>query len=88
MQVREKMRRPSDRVGLARACAGLGKSSERKVILERSLLVAKLRVDLAAITHDNPKGARSVANSARQLGMDDAAAILEFFAARMPDGTR
>ena len=75
-------------MGLARAYAGLGKSSERKVVLERSLLVAKLRVDLAAITHDNPKGAKSVANSARQLGMDDAAAILEFFAARMPDGTQ
>ena len=75
-------------MGLARAFAGQGMSKEREIILQRSLLVAKLRVDLSAITHDNPKGARSVANSARQLGMDDAAAILEFFAARMPDETR
>ena len=74
-------------MGLARAYAGQGKPKEREAVLQRSLLVAKLRVDLAAISHDNPKGARSVANSARQLGMDDAAAILEFFAARMPDGT-
>ena len=73
--------------GLARAFAGQGMSKEREIILQRSLLVAKLRVDLSAITHDNPKSAKSVANSARQLGMDDAVAILEFFAARMPDGT-
>jgi len=75
-------------MGLARAYAGQGKPKERASMLQRSLLVAKLRVDLSAITHDNPKGARSVANSARRLGMEDAAAILEFFAARMPDGTR
>ncbi|MDA1232032.1 MAG: tetratricopeptide repeat protein [Planctomycetota bacterium] len=75
-------------MGLARAFADQGKSKEREAILQRSLLVAKLRVDLAAITHDNPKGARSVAHSARQLGMEDAAATLEFFAARMPDETR
>lgn len=75
-------------MGLARAYAGQGKPKEREAMLQRSLLVAKLRVDLSAITHDNPKGARTVANSARQLGMEDAAGILEFFAARMPDGTR
>ena len=74
-------------MGLGRALAGQKKSKEREIMLQRSLLVAKLRVDLSAITHDNPKGARSVASSARQLGMEDAAAILEFFAARMPDGT-
>ena len=75
-------------MGLGRAFAGQEKSKEREAMLQRSLLVAKLRVDLSAITHDNPRGARSVASSARQLEMEDAAAILEFFAANMPDGTR
>ena len=70
-------------MGLARAFAGQGRAAEREAILQRSLLIAKVRVGLAAVTNDDAKTARSVADLSRQLGMEHAAAIFEFFAANM-----
>jgi tetratricopeptide (TPR) repeat protein len=74
-------------MGLARTFGDQGKIGERDAVLQRALVAAKLRVDLAALNHDNPKAARLVASSARTLGMEDAAVLLEFLATRMPNGT-
>lgn len=70
-------------MGLARAYGDQGKFQERDAVLQRSRLAAKLRVDLAAVTSDDPRGARLVAESARSLGMKEAADAFGYFAAEM-----
>lgn len=70
-------------MGLTRALAGQGKTAESETLMQRSLLIAKLRVSLAAVSSDNPKAARDIANLSRQLGMEDAATIFDRFAAKM-----
>lgn len=75
-------------MGLASAFAGQGKTAEREAVLQRSLLIAKVRASLAAVTNEDAKAARSIADLSRQLGMEDAAAIFEFFAARMQAKTK
>ena len=70
-------------MGLAATFAGQGKVVERESILQRSQLIARLRVGLGAVTNKNATAAMSVASLARELGMEDATAIFEFFAAGM-----
>lgn len=70
-------------MGLIRALAGQGKKAESETLMQRSLLIAKLRVSLAAISVDNPKAALEVAHLSQQVGMEDAATIFDGFAAKM-----
>lgn len=70
-------------MGLTRALAGQGKKAESEALMQRSLLIAKLRVSLAAISIDNAKAARDVANLSRQIGMEDAATVFDRFAETM-----
>jgi len=70
-------------MGLIKALAGQGMKTESETLMQRSLLIAKLRVGLATISIDNPKAARDIANLSRQIGMEDAATIFDGFAAKM-----
>ncbi len=70
-------------MGLAAVFAGQGRVAERESVLQRSQLIARLRVGLAGVTTKDAEGALAVASLARELGMDDATAIFEFFAAGM-----
>ena len=79
---------PTCHMGLAKALNGLGKSEERKAIQERSLILARIRVNLAAVDNKSAIAAKALAQDARQLQMHDAAASFEFLAEQMERGAR
>lgn len=70
-------------MGLTRALSEQGKKAESETLMQRSLVIAKLRVSLAAVSTDNSKAARDIAKLSRQIGMEDAATIFDQFAATM-----
>ncbi len=75
-------------MGLAKALQGLGKTEERKAIQERSLTMARIRVNMAAVDNKSAAAARALAQDARLLQMNDAAASFEFLAEQMERGAR
>ena len=79
---------PACHMGLAKALNGLGKTEERKAIQERSLILARIRVNLAAVDNKSAVAARTLAQEARLLEMNDAAASFEFLAEQMERGAR
>ena len=70
-------------MGLTRALSEQGKKAESETLMQRSLVMAKLRVSLAAVSTDNAKAARDIAKLSRQIGMEDAATMFDQFAATM-----
>ena len=79
---------PTCHMGLAKVLNGLGKTEERKAIQERSLTLARIRVNLAAVDNKSAVAARSLAEDARRLQMHDAAESCEFLAEQMERGAR
>lgn len=79
---------PTCHMGLAKAFNGQGKVAERRLIQERSRILARIRVGLSAASHESAEAARSLAQDARDLGMSDAAETFEFLAKRIESGTR
>ncbi|MCA9062340.1 MAG: hypothetical protein KDA96_04760 [Planctomycetaceae bacterium] len=68
---------PGSHAGLARVLSKLERSEECDVLQQRSLLLAKIRVDLPAVNNESPDGARRLAEQSRALGMEDAARSFE-----------
>lgn len=79
---------PTCHMGLAKALYGLGKTEERKAVQERSLILARIRVNMAAVDNKSAAAARALAQDARLLEMNDAAASFEFLAEQMERGAR
>ncbi|MEJ7591349.1 MAG: hypothetical protein WKF77_07355 [Planctomycetaceae bacterium] len=79
---------PVCHMGLAKALNGLGKTEERKVIQERSLTLARIRVNLSAVDNTSATAARALAQDARKLQMFDAAESFEYLAEQMERGAR
>lgn len=74
---------PACNMGLANCLAGQGKAAERQIVQQRSLLLARIRVQLSEVTPHNPDAARRLARDAQQLGMQQAAATFLELASRM-----
>ncbi len=70
-------------MGLRRALSQQGNKAESETLMQRSLVIAKLRVSLAAVSTDNPKAAQEIAKLSRQIGMEDAAILFDSFASQM-----
>ena len=70
-------------IGLAEALQGQGKSSERTAVQQRSVILAKIRVKLAAANRTSPDAARELAEFARELEMTDAARTFDQLASQM-----
>ncbi|MFM7057533.1 MAG: tetratricopeptide repeat protein [Planctomycetota bacterium] len=66
--------------GLAECCERLEQPERRQRYLERTAVLAKLRVGLGPAVPDNPAAIQAVANWCRQLEMLDAAEAFDFFA--------
>lgn len=79
---------PACHMGLAKALNALGKTEARKAVQERSLILARIRVNLAAVDNKSPAAARALAQDARLLQLNDAAASFEFLAEQMERGAR
>ena len=79
---------PTCHMGLAKALNGQGRTEERKSIQKRSLTLARIRVNLAAVDNKSAAAARTLAQDARLLQMHDAAASFEFLAEQMERGAR
>jgi len=79
---------PACHMGLAKALHGLGKTEARKAIQERSLILARIRVKLAAVDNKSAIAAKALAQDARLLEMHDAAASFESLAEQMERGAR
>ena len=73
-------------MGLAKALNGLGRTDELKIVRERSLILAKIRVQLSAVNHSSAGEARTLAQHARKLEMTDAAESFELLARHIERG--
>ncbi len=79
---------PACHMGLAKALNGLGKTDERKAIQQRSLTLARIRVNLSAVDNTSATAARALAQDARTIQMLDAAESFEYLAEQMERGAR
>lgn len=79
---------PVCHMGLAKALNGQGKTDERKVIQERSLLLARIRVNLSAVDNETAAASRELAADARLLDMTDAAESFEYLAEQIERGVQ
>ena len=79
---------PTCHMGLAKALYGLGRTEERKVIQQRSLTLARIRVNLSAVDNTSATAARALAQDARKIQMLDAAESFEYLAEQMERGAR
>ena len=74
---------PTCHMGLSKVLNILGRAEERTLVQNRSLILARLRVILPAADNRTPRAVRAVAEAARMLQMDDAAAVFEMLADSM-----
>lgn len=74
---------PICHMGLAKVCQELGRNEERQELQQRSLTLARIRVNLAAVDNNSADAARALAADARTLGMVDAAEAFESLSERM-----
>ena len=79
---------PTCHMGLAKVLHGLGKTEERKAIQERSLTLARIRVNMAAVDNKSAAASKALAQDARLLEMNDAAESFVFLAEQMKRGAR
>ena len=79
---------PACHMGLAKALLGLGRTEDRKALQERSLILARIRVNLAAAGNNSATAIRVLAQDARSLQMDEAADSFEYLADRIDGGVR
>ena len=74
---------PACHMGLANSLAGQGRTTERQNIQQRSLLLARIRVQLSEVNPHNPDAAKRLAHDAQQLGLQQAATTFLDLASRM-----
>jgi predicted Zn-dependent protease len=74
---------PACHVGLAEALLEQGRLEERDRVQQRSLILARIRVDLPAANRTSATAAAAIADSARELQMFAAENVFRAFAARM-----
>ncbi len=79
---------PACHMGLAKALNRLGRIEEQRAVQERSLTLARIRVNLAAVNNSSATAARELASDARSLQMNEAAAAFELLADRMSGRSR
>ncbi len=79
---------PVCHMGLAKALNGPGRTDERKVIQQRSLTLARIRVNLSAVDNTSATAARALAQDARKIQMLEAAESFEYLAEQMERGAR
>lgn len=79
---------PACHMGLASVLYDLEKTGERKVIQERSVILAKIQVYLSAVDQNSPGGSRALARDAKSIGMDEAEQTFELLADRVERGVR
>jgi hypothetical protein len=75
-------------MGLAKALNGPGRTDERKAIQQRSLTLARIRVNLSAVDNTSATAARALAQDARKIQMLEAAESFEYLAEQMERGAR
>lgn len=68
--------------GLAECYGRLQRPELRAEYMERSAVLARLRIGLGPAVPENPGAIRAVADWSRELGMLDAAEVFDFFAGR------
>ena len=74
---------PACHMGLANCFAGQGRTDNRQQTQQRSLLLARIRVQLSDVTPHNPQAAKQLAADARTLGLQYAANTFLELASRM-----
>ncbi|MEQ9410760.1 MAG: hypothetical protein RIK87_23820 [Fuerstiella sp.] len=74
---------PAVHMGLAKALGKLGQTQQQQVVRDRSLLLSRIRVEMARVRDTAPDEVRTLADRCRQLEMDEAATVFQWHADRL-----
>ena len=77
---------PTCHMGLAMALGGLGKTEDQKIIRERSLILARIRVRLSAVNQNSAAEVRALSRDASHAGLNAAAHSFELLAEHIERG--